>query len=58
MDRATRPEYVYTHTWEMGDLVFWDNTGTMHRVLPYDTGCGRCMQRTTLVGEEPLALDG
>lgn len=56
MDWATRPEYVYTHAWEMGDLVFWDNTGTMHRVLPYDPACGRCMHRTTLVGEEPLAL--
>jgi alpha-ketoglutarate-dependent taurine dioxygenase len=52
---ATRPEYVYTHAWEMGDLVFWDNTGTMHRVLPYDPECGRCMHRTTLAGEESLA---
>jgi len=59
MNWATKPEYVYTHTWEMGDLVFWDNTGAMHRVLPYDTDCGRCMHRTTLVGEEPLAaVDG
>jgi alpha-ketoglutarate-dependent taurine dioxygenase len=58
MDWATRPDYVYTHTWTMGDLLFWDNTGTMHRVLPYDPQCGRCMRRTTLVGEEPLALRG
>jgi alpha-ketoglutarate-dependent taurine dioxygenase len=58
MARATQPEYVYTHSWEMGDLVFWDNTGTMHRVLPYDPGCGRCMHRTTLAGEEPLSAGG
>jgi alpha-ketoglutarate-dependent 2,4-dichlorophenoxyacetate dioxygenase len=33
---ATRPEWVYTHAWEVGDLVVWDNRCTMHRGLPYD----------------------
>lgn len=51
---ATRPEYVYRHDWAVGDLVVWDNTGTMHRVVPYDGDSGRMMHRTTLVGEEPL----
>lgn len=51
---STRPEYVYTHEWEMGDLVFWDNTGTMHRVLPYDPESGRLLHRTTLVGKEAV----
>ena len=32
---ATQPEYVYRHEWQLGDAVMWDNTGTMHRVLPY-----------------------
>ena len=35
-------------------MLIWDNTGTMHRVLPYDVHSGRTMHRTTLLGEEAL----
>jgi alpha-ketoglutarate-dependent taurine dioxygenase len=52
---ATQPQFVYEHEWEIGDLVIWDNTGTMHRVIPYSPDSGRLMHRTTLIGEEPLA---
>ncbi len=52
---ATQPQYVYRHEWRLGDLVVWDNTGTMHRVVPYPADSGRMMHRTTLVGEEALA---
>jgi alpha-ketoglutarate-dependent taurine dioxygenase len=52
---ATQPQYVYEHAWDMGDMVMWDNTGTMHKVLMYDFNAGRRMHRTTLVGEEPVA---
>jgi alpha-ketoglutarate-dependent taurine dioxygenase len=53
-DWATQPHYVYRHTWQVGDLVIWDNTGTMHRALPYPDDSGRLMHRTVLAGEEPL----
>lgn len=56
LDWATQPQYVYQHQWQMGDLLMWDNTGTMHRVLGYDLDCGRRLHRVTLVGEEPLAV--
>jgi hypothetical protein len=36
----------------------WDNTGTLHRVLPFDIGCGRRLHRVTLVGEESLTEAG
>jgi alpha-ketoglutarate-dependent taurine dioxygenase len=52
---ATQPRFVYTHKWTVGDLVIWDNTGTMHRATPYDPNCGRMMHRTKLRGEEPFA---
>ena len=55
MSWATQPQYVYQHTWRMNDLLIWDNTGTMHRVLPYDMTCGRRLHRFTLNGEEPVA---
>jgi alpha-ketoglutarate-dependent taurine dioxygenase len=54
-DWATRPEFVYRHEWSVGDLVIWDNTGTMHRARPYDPNSGRLLQRTKLEGEEPFA---
>ena len=25
-DRATQPQFVYTHRWQLHDVVFWDNT--------------------------------
>jgi alpha-ketoglutarate-dependent taurine dioxygenase len=52
---ATQPQYIYIHTWRMGDLLIWDNTGVIHRVQPYPKDSGRLLHRCTLVGEEPLA---
>ncbi len=54
MVHATQPKYVYHHIWEMGDMLMWDNTGTMHRVLPFDEDSGRQLHRFTLNGEEPV----
>jgi len=54
-DWATQPQFVYRHEWSVGDLVIWDNTGTMHRALHYDLDSGRMMHRTKLQGEEPFA---
>lgn len=53
-DWSTQPQYVYRHQWEVGDLIIWDNTGTMHRAMPYAADSGRLMHRTILAGEEPL----
>jgi alpha-ketoglutarate-dependent taurine dioxygenase len=54
MHHATQPQYVYRHKWRMGDLLMWDNTGTMHRVLPFDEASGRRLHRFTLNGEEQI----
>jgi alpha-ketoglutarate-dependent taurine dioxygenase len=54
-DWATQPEFVYRHQWSVGDLVIWDNTGTMHRAMPYNPDSGRLLTRTKLEGEEPFA---
>jgi alpha-ketoglutarate-dependent taurine dioxygenase len=51
---AEKPEYIYRHDWQVGDLLIWDNTGTMHRVVPFDLECGRELDRVTLLGEEPI----
>jgi alpha-ketoglutarate-dependent taurine dioxygenase len=52
--RATAPDRVYRHEWEVGDLVIWDNTGVLHRALPYDAMSPRDMHRTTLYGNEAV----
>jgi alpha-ketoglutarate-dependent taurine dioxygenase len=52
--RATGPERVYRHEWELGDLVIWDNTGVLHRACPYDPTSARDMHRTTLFGKEAV----
>jgi alpha-ketoglutarate-dependent taurine dioxygenase len=52
---STQPEFVYRHQWSVGDLVIWDNTGTMHRAMPYSPDSGRLLTRTKLEGEEPFA---
>jgi alpha-ketoglutarate-dependent taurine dioxygenase len=53
--RATRPDRVYRHEWQVGDLVIWDNRGVLHRALPYDPTSPRDMHRTTLSGDEAIA---
>lgn len=52
---ATQDQFVYSHKWQLGDLVIWDNTGTMHRATPYPLDCGRLMYRTQVAGFEPFA---
>ncbi len=52
---ATSEPFHYRHKWSLGELVIWDNTGTMHRATPYALDSGRMMIRTKLEGEEPFA---
>lgn len=52
---ATQPQYVYRHRWQVGDLLLFDNTGTMHKAARYDLDSPRLLDRTTLCGEEEIA---
>jgi alpha-ketoglutarate-dependent taurine dioxygenase len=52
--RATTPDRVYRHEWQVGDVVIWDNRGVLHRALPYDASSPRDMHRTTFAGDEPI----
>ncbi len=54
LEWSTRPEFVLRHRWRRGDLVLWDNTGMLHRALPFEPSSRRLMHRTTLVGVEPV----
>jgi len=54
-EHATSEPYHYAHEWEVGDTVMWDNTGTLHRAMPYDPNCGRLLRRTILLGTEAFS---
>ena len=58
IEHATQPEFVYRHSWRVGDLVIWDNRATMHRARPFDdTKHRRELRRvTTLDIEQPAPV--
>jgi alpha-ketoglutarate-dependent taurine dioxygenase len=53
-DWATGPDFSYSHEWKVGDLVMWDNTGSLHRATDYPLDSGRMLHRTKLEGDEPI----
>ena len=36
IQRAVEPEHVYSHHWQVGDLLIWDNRCLLHRGSAYD----------------------
>jgi len=52
---VVKPEFTYTHRWQAGDAILWDNRCTQHCALPFDDEkFERHMQRTTLEGDTPF----
>jgi len=48
---ATRPQFVYRHSWQPHDLLAWDNRCTAHLALgDYDPSLRRHLERTTVIG--------
>lgn len=54
LDWSTQPQFVLRQVWQKGDLVIWDNTGMLHRALPFGPTSVRLMHRTTLAGEDAV----
>ena len=58
LEHATRPEFVFTHRWRVGDCVMWDNRAVLHRGRDWDTRrYRRVMHRTTVAGDGPTVPD-
>jgi taurine dioxygenase len=54
-EHASRPEFIYRHSWRAGDFLIWDNASTQHRaVFDYALPQRRRMERTTLTGSAPF----
>jgi taurine dioxygenase len=51
----TKPEFIYTHEWQAGDLLLWDNAAVQHKAtFDYDLPLRRLMYRTTVRGTAPF----
>lgn len=48
MALSTEPGHAYTHVWQAGDVVMWDNRASMHRGRPWPMNKPRHMVRTTI----------
>jgi len=55
LEWTAQPDFSIRHTWSAGDYAMWDNTGALHRALPYAEDSGREMHRTTVAGYEEVA---
>jgi taurine dioxygenase len=53
---ATQPRFVYSHAWQAGDLVIWDNCVTLHCATPFDgKQYIRKMHRVQALGGRPIS---
>lgn len=51
---ATQPEFTYSHKWNIGDMVLWDNRAALHRGMAFDDQrAKRRLHRTTIAGDGP-----
>lgn len=53
-EHATRDELGWTHRWQAGDLLVWDNRCAMHYREPVDSTQRRVMWRTQFQGEDVI----
>ena len=49
-----KPEFAWTHRWQVGDLLIWDNRCTIHRRDAFDPASRRVMHRTQIKGDRPF----
>lgn len=48
-----QPRFGYTHRWQVGDIVFWDNQATLHSRTAFDPALRRRLKRISLSGTRP-----
>lgn len=54
-DHVIKPEFLYRHRWQKGDVVMWDNCTAQHKaIIDYDLPQRRLMHRLTIAGTVPV----
>ncbi|NKB97144.1 MAG: TauD/TfdA family dioxygenase [Pseudomonadales bacterium] len=56
LTQACQPPRVYRHTWQVGDIVVWDNRCLMHRACPFDESYPRVLRGTRIAGDPESEL--
>ncbi len=54
---CTRPDYVYSHKWNVGDVLIWDERATLHRGRPWDYDHPRTLRSICCSVTEADGLD-
>lgn len=47
---------LYSHKWQAGDTLFWDNRALLHRAMPYDYSKARVLTGTRVAGDPDSEL--
>jgi taurine dioxygenase len=47
-DHAERPEFIYEHSWQVGDTLIWDNRCVLHARNDFDEQERRLLKRVTV----------
>jgi alpha-ketoglutarate-dependent taurine dioxygenase len=55
---ACRTPRTYSHAWQPGDVVVWDNRCVLHRACPFDYREPRVMKHTRVAGDPASELAG
>ncbi|MGL4318744.1 MAG: TauD/TfdA dioxygenase family protein [Pseudomonas sp.] len=53
-EHLQNPRFSYSHKWEVGDIVYWDNQATLHARNAFPASQRRRMKRISLAGSRPF----
>ncbi len=56
LDHACQAPRIYSHAWEPGDLMIWDNRCVLHRAMPYDYDAPRVLRHVRVAGDPASEL--
>ena len=56
VEHSTPQESIYSHAWQNGDAIVWDNRCILHRATPFEsTKYRRHLERTTITDRSWVA---
>ncbi|MEM7294515.1 MAG: TauD/TfdA family dioxygenase [Pseudomonadota bacterium] len=54
-DHILKPQFIYRHQWQPGDVLIWDNCTVQHKaIVDYDLPQRRLIHRLTIAGTRPF----
>ncbi|MGA0394813.1 MAG: TauD/TfdA dioxygenase family protein, partial [Rhodospirillales bacterium] len=51
--QTTQEKFTWHHTWQVGDLIIWDNSCVLHRRDSFDPDARRILHRAQIKGPRP-----